>query len=290
MRIVVKGKAMDRLKRIITIILLIVLAATAIVLAGSFDEHEIRFDKILNARDLGGYVTADGKTVKRNILIRSGELAYASEADLARLQTEFKLGQIIDFRYSTDFVYCPDKRIEGVEYKNIPAKYNRSPSKSAPKKRYKKLKKKGIKKLRKASMPHFSKVKRSYTYSLVNSSYSQSMYKKYFDALLANESGKGVLMHCTYGKDRTGVASFMTLIALGVDEETAYQDYSMTNSFLKKYGHKYYNKGRRAVREKDLRYAVGIVKHKYGSLGKFLKEAYGLDADKLAKLRSIYTE
>ena len=281
---------MNRLKRIISVILLIVLAATSVVLAGSFDEQEIRFDKILNARDLGGYVTAEGKIVKRNLLIRSGELAYASQTDLVRLQTEYKLGQVIDFRYAPDFVYCPDKRIAGVEYKNIPVKYNKSPSKKAPKKRYKKLKKKSAKKLRKAAISGFSKAKRSYTYSLVMSSYSQSMYRSYFDQLLANGSGRGVLMHCTYGKDRTGVAAFMTLVALGVDEETAYQDYSMTNSFLKKYAKKAYKKGKRAVKEKDLRYAVETAKQTYGSLENFLKEAYGLDAERLAKLRSIYTE
>ena len=281
---------MNRLKRIISVILLTVLAATSVVLAGSFDEQEIRFDKILNARDLGGYVTAEGKTVKRNMLIRSGELAYASQTDLIRLQTEYKIGQVIDFRYAPDFVYCPDKRIAGVEYKNIPVKYNKSPSKKAPKKRYKRLKKKSAKKLRKAAIKGFSKAKRSYTYSLVMSSYSQSMYRSYFDQLLANESGRGVLIHCTYGKDRSGVAAFMTLVALGVDEETAYQDYSMTNSFLKKYEKKAYKKGKRAVKENDLRYAVNAAKQTYGSLENFLKEAYGLDAERLAKLRSIYTE
>lgn len=281
---------MNRLKRIISLLLLTVLAATSIVLASSFDEQEIRFDKILNARDLGGYVTAEGKIVKRNMLIRSGELAYASQTDLARLQTEYNLGQVIDFRYAPDFVYCPDKRIAGVDYKNIPVKYNRSPSKKAPKKRYKKLKKKSAKKLRKAAIKGFSKAKRSYTYSLVMSSYSQSMYRSYFDQLLANESERGVLIHCTYGKDRSGVAAFMTLVALGVDEETAYQDYSMTNSFLKKYAKKAYKKGKRAVKENDLRYAVNAAKQTYGSLENFLKEAYGLDAERLAKLRSIYTE
>ena len=281
---------MNRLKRIISLILLTVLAATSVVLAGSFDEQEIWFDKILNARDLGGYTTVEGKTVKRNMLIRSGELAYASQADLIRLQTEYKLGQVIDFRYAPDFVYCPDKRIAGVEYKNIPVKYNKSPSKKAPKKRYNKLKKKSAKKLRKAAIKGFSKAKSSYTYSLVMSSYSQNKYRSYFDQLLANESGRGVLIHCTYGKDRSGVAAFMTLVALGVDEETAYQDYSMTNSFLKKYAKKAYKKGKRAVKEKDLRYAVNSAKQTYGSLENFLKEAYGLDAERLAKLRSIYTE
>ena len=285
-----RRKEMNRLKRIISLVLLAVLAATSVVLAVSFDEQEIRFDKILNARDLGGYVTAEGKTVKRNMLIRSGELAYASQTDLARLQTEYKLGQVIDFRYAPDFVYCPDKRIAGVEYKNIPAKYNKSPSKKAPKKRYKKLRKKSGKKLRKAAIKGFSKAKRSYTYSLVMSPYSQSMYRSYFDQLLANESGRGVLIHCTYGKDRTGVAAFMTLVALGVDEETAYQDYSMTNAFLQKYAKKAYKKGKRAVKEKDLRLAVDAAKQQYGSLENFLKDAYGLDAERLAKLRSIYTE
>ena len=281
---------MTRLKRLISVILLVVLASTGAVFADGLDDHEIRFDKILNARDMGGYSAADGKTVKRNMLIRSGELAYATNSDLMRLQTEYNLGQVIDFRYSTDFVYCPDKRIAGVEYKNIPAKYNKSPSKKTPKKRYKKLRKKSRKKLRKAVLKSFGKAKRSYTYSLVMSSYSQTMYRNYFDQLLANETGRGVLMHCTHGKDRTGVAAFMTLVALGVDEETAYQEFSLSNAYLKKYAKKRYKKGKRAVKEADLRYAVSAAKQQYGSLENFLYEAYGLDAEKIAKLRSIYTE
>lgn len=281
---------MNRLKRLISIVVLVVLASTGVVFADGLDDHEIRFDKILNARDMGGYAAADGKTVKRNMLIRSGELAYATNSDLMRLQTEYNLGQVIDFRYGPDFIYCPDKRIEGVEYKNIPVKYNKSPSKKAPKKRYKKLRKKGKKKLRKTVLKNFGKASRSYTYSLVMSSYSQGRYRSYFDQLLANESGRGILMHCTFGKDRTGVAAFMTLIALGVDEETAYRDYSMTNAYLKKYAKKRYKKGRRAVKEADLRYAVNAAKNRYGSLENFLKEAYGLDEEKLIKLRNIYTE
>lgn len=281
---------MKRIRRILAVLMLVVLAATGVVAAAGYDEQEVSFDKIMNARDLGGYKTEDGRTVKRNMLLRTAELSYATKTDLARLKTDYDLGQVIDFRYSTDFRYCPDKRIDGVEYINIPAKSNSSPSKKAPKSRYKKLKKKSKAKLRKAAIPKFTKVGRSYTNSLVNSSYSQKMYKQYFDRLLANDEGKGVLIHCVYGKDRTGVGAFMTLVALGVDEETAYQDYAMTNSYLRKYGKKTYKKGRIGVREKDLRAAVNKAKKKYGSLNTFLEAAYGLDADKLEKLRSIYTE
>ena len=282
---------MTRTKRIISILLLVILAATSVSWAGSFEEHEIKFSRIMNARDLGGYKTEDGKTVKKNVLIRSAELAYASAGDLNKLKTQYNLKTVVDFRYGPDYKYCKDKIIAGVTYKNIPVKYNKKPSKKAPKKRYKRLKrKKSAAKLRKAAIPKFGKAGRSYTYSLVMSSYSQRQYTKYFNELLANPSGRGILMHCTYGKDRTGVGSFMTLIALGVDEESAYRDYSMTNSYLYKYGKKRYKKGKIGVKESHLRYAVSAAKSKYGSLDNFLEKAYGLDANKIAKLREIYTE
>lgn len=285
-----KNKIFGRSKRILSLILLIVFAASNLTFAAGFDSQEIKFEKILNARDLGGYKTTDGRTVKKNVLVRSAELAYATKADLNKLKNQYNLKTVIDFRYAPDYKYCKDKRIAGVRYKNIPVKYNKKPSKKAPKKRYKRLKNKSAKKLRSKAIPKFGKVKSSYTKSLVMSSYSQKQYRKYFNELLSNTSGSGVLMHCTYGKDRTGVASFMTLIALGVDEEPAYRDYAMTNSYLKKYGPKTYKKGRIGVREKDLRNAIKAAKKKYGSLDNFLYKAYGLDAAKRAKLKEIYTE
>jgi protein-tyrosine phosphatase len=39
------------------------------------------------------------------------------------------------------------------------------------------------------------------------------------------------LVHCTAGKDRTGFASALVLLALGVPEETVYEDYLLTNRY-----------------------------------------------------------
>ena len=44
-----------------------------------------------------------------------------------------------------------------------------------------------------------------------------------------------ILFHCSAGKDRTGIAAILILLALGVDEETAMYDYMLTNEYRKEY-------------------------------------------------------
>jgi protein-tyrosine phosphatase len=52
------------------------------------------------------------------------------------------------------------------------------------------------------------------------------LYRDWFTEL--SEGGAGVI-HCAAGKDRTGIGCALTLIALGVDEETVFADYDFTN-------------------------------------------------------------
>ncbi|MFJ8040410.1 tyrosine-protein phosphatase [Kitasatospora sp. NPDC096147] len=47
--------------------------------------------------------------------------------------------------------------------------------------------------------------------------------------LLAAPDGVPLLFHCSAGKDRTGWVAALALTALGVDRETVYQDYLLTN-------------------------------------------------------------
>ena len=279
-------------KRTFRVFVALILAVTFLAPEGAFAaqpaDHGISFSKIVNARDFGGYKTKDGHKVKSGVLLRSGELSYATSKDIHKLRDKYHLRYVIDFRYTTDHKYCPDKKIKGAKNINIPAKSNKHPSKKTPKKRYKKLKAKGAKNLRLSAVRSAKKVGRSYTYSLVMSSHSRKAYRKYFNYLLENEDGKGVLIHCVHGKDRTGVAAFMTLVALGVDENKAYKEYVLTNGYIKKMIPKASKRKKLGVRESDLRYAVGKAKKKYGSMDKFLEKAYGLDKTKIKKLRSIY--
>jgi protein-tyrosine phosphatase len=53
-----------------------------------------------------------------------------------------------------------------------------------------------------------------------------SLYRDWFAELA--EGGAGVV-HCAAGKDRTGVACALTLLALNVDQEAVFADYEFTN-------------------------------------------------------------
>ena len=74
--------------------------------------RHIDFDGIENFRDFGGYDTAHGRPVKRGLLYRSANHAYASDADLGRM-AELRLAAIIDLRRSEERAREPSKRWPG---------------------------------------------------------------------------------------------------------------------------------------------------------------------------------
>ena len=281
------------LKRVV--LLIVAFAVTALLApnihaSSAYDEHAINFDRINNSRDFGGYRTSDGRTVKRSIFIRSAELSYATKSDLSRLKNHYQLEVVFDFRHPKDHKYCPDKNMPGVSNINLPIEYKARRSAKTPKKRYRTMRKSGNATLRLKATREAKRAGKTYTRRIVMDSYSQKQYSKYFDYLLNNEDCGGVLIHCVHGKDRTGVAAFMTLIALGVPEKTAYREYAMTNDWIKKYSPKTYRNRDVGVRTSELKYAVNAAKRKYGSMKNFLKKAYGLDSKDLTKLRQMYTE
>jgi len=52
-------------------------------------------------------------------------------------------------------------------------------------------------------------------------------------ATLADPSGGAVLVHCTAGKDRTGIVSAMLLDLAGVDRSTIVQDYTISDAAMR---------------------------------------------------------
>ena len=54
-----------------------------------------------------------------------------------------------------------------------------------------------------------------------------------FFRVLATTGNLPLVYHCAAGKDRTGLASYLLLIALGVSAEDARKDYFLSNEHLK---------------------------------------------------------
>ena len=73
-----------------------------------------------NFRDMGGYRTTDGRTVKPGLFFRSDELTALSEQDLTAFQA-LKIRTIFDFRDGGEARHKPDPAVAGVQNIRISA-------------------------------------------------------------------------------------------------------------------------------------------------------------------------
>lgn len=177
----------------------------------------IEFDRVLNFRDFGGWETEGGAKVVRGKLYRSAAFSDATESDIARLDA-MGVRFLVDLRRPEERRHEPNKwpgescRVifndEGAEGVSLP--------------------------------PHLvallqSDLSAKSTYDYMMSLYTEipfdprliKLYRDWFAELA--EGGSGVI-HCAAGKDRTGIGCALTLMALGVDEETVFADYEFTNA------------------------------------------------------------
>ena len=125
-------------------------------------------------------------------------------------------------------------------------------------------------------------------------------YRQMFDVLL-DKSNYPVVIYCSSGKGRTGIAAALVLAALGVDENTIVQDYRLSNDYYNiakayKYAYNLPPASQEAVtslytaKEKFINAASAEIKKISGDKVTFLKEQIGLSEDEIEKLRSILLE
>ena len=73
----------------------------------------------MNARDLGGYITEDGRKVKDHVLIRAAHLADATDKDLEFL-SQMPVAKVVDFRTESEKVERADRDMAAVIFSANP--------------------------------------------------------------------------------------------------------------------------------------------------------------------------
>ena len=188
---------------------------------------EVRFEKILNSRELGGIKVRDGRCVKAGKLFRTALLGEASDSDLEKLE-RCGIRAVFDFRSSYESGRLPDREIKGAEHIQIEVLSLNSHL-------YKGMSKafegevsfeEGMAKF--ALTPAAHMLCDGFYLSFVSDPDSQKAFAKFFRRLLGLE-GAPVLWHCSQGKDRTGLAAAFILFALGADRKTVLGDFARSN-------------------------------------------------------------
>jgi len=210
--------------------LLAVCAAAGLALAcGGHDlyegmpEHVKRRHVVLegahNFRDLGGYASADGRTVRWGLLYRSDNLAHLTDADLATL-SRLGIKLVCDFRSAPEKAEEPDR----LPAESPPAVaelpiFDESFSPSVFRE-----------KLLSGDLGDLDLRQALIEGNRLFATQFASQYAAMLDRV-SQPADLPAVVHCTAGKDRAGFASAVILRTLGVPEETVYEDFLLTNHY-----------------------------------------------------------
>lgn len=253
----------------------------------------IPLEKAINVRELGGYPTIDGKTVKPRRLIRSASIYEISANDKQTL-LHYGLSQVIDFRSYDEVSKEPDKQIPGVENTFLPIFPEDETMASVDKKEL-------LQKLRNVedAEEQMKKVYRLF----VESEHTRKQYRQFLTMLLeVADEEKATLFHCTAGKDRTGFGAFLILSILGVDEKLIKTDYLATNQFVDlllanqaKQAPELPENIQAAIRtlmlakESYLEESLAAIQTNYGSVAQFVSEGLGFTENDQKTFKALYT-
>ena len=280
-----------------------ILLATCFASTGCFDspdfyegmpDHVARRHVLLegatNFRDLGGYLTEDGREIKWGLFYRSDNLHNLTDADLEKVS---KLGihLVCDFRGPEEKEEEPDR----LPSQNPPAVAELEiwdPSFSAA----------GFReKLESGNLEDYDIGEILVEGNRLFAVKFSDRYAAMFELIMQPEN-LPALVHCTAGKDRAGFASALILRTLGVPLETIYEDYLLTNYYSAEKIERAVFMIRAAslfkIDEDQLRGVVGVerrfleagfdgINKKYGSFENFRREALGIDDKQLAAFKKI---
>ena len=153
----------------------------------------IEFENLRNIRDIGGWKTEDGKTVKQEMLYRGCELDGATEEKcVASESVADTMVQELDIKSELDLRSADTKGVRDLLGSEVKHQYFALPS-----------------------------------YAGCFTDEGNQKLKQVFSALALKENYP-VYLHCTKGSDRTGIVCFLLEALLGISEEDCYRDWELS--------------------------------------------------------------
>ena len=180
-------------------------------------ERHVDLEGEPNFRDLGGYETEDGKTVKWGLVYRSGKLSKLTDEDVATLD-DLEISKVVNFLTTTEIEHAGvDQVPEQTEIVLCPIDTDDDLA---------------VKILEARKTGDFSEVDASINPELHRMLVTEAtdQYSLLFREIL-KQQGQPVVFHCSHGIHRTGTASAILLWSLGVPWETIRQDYLLSNVY-----------------------------------------------------------
>jgi len=182
-------------------------------MAEQYPRH-IKFENVINFRDIGGYPARDGYTVAWRRLFRSGEFRNMTGSDLDQLTGEIGLASVIDLRSSMEV----ERQGIGlfseadIKYHNISflAGGNRDEDERL--------------------FREFTNMGQFYLHLARKSEFGERIVAAL--EIIAESKNHPLVFHCAMGKDRTGILAAVLLSVLGVKDEDIIEDYSLSTPYM----------------------------------------------------------
>ena len=267
-------------------------------------QHYLPVDGIVNARDLGGYPAAGGKTVRHGLLLRSASLAESKEKDLSYL-SGIPVGTVVDFRMDFELRGKEDKVIPGARYVRLPVNSSGIDVADEDAKELSRHKSFDIRKF--IMIAAFNKRAQKIAHEMYQTMVTDEDCQKQFAAFLqmAVHADSAILFHCTQGKDRAGLASAYILSALGVDRETIIKDFDATNAIyakdVKRLSRRVRFLGGKDKEIETVKAFIGantenfikvldLIDSEYGSMLNYIQGPLGLSDNDILRLKERYLQ
>lgn len=256
--------------------------------------QEIKLQRGMNFRDLGGLTGLHGKQVISRKLVRGGHLASLTPIDQSTL-TNYGISRIIDLRSTAEITKYPDIVPDGMTYDHIPVLDNDDTESTET---AEKLQEEYSTNARAGSL------QMQFVYrKMVVSRHAQRAYHDFLTTLLNYGEQETILFHCSAGKDRTGICTLLLLSILDVQPENIVTDYMLTNKSS-------VNRIKARVSEAlthhmncqfiqsicdlstvsldYLEQALMLINYEFGGIMQYLTTDIGITEADISKLRRIY--